>query len=302
MADKKRTVEDWEDIRVFLALARYGSLSGAARALSVNHATVSRRLRSLESTLGEKLVERRPAGYLLTPAGSRVLAAADEMEIAAGTLGRGVSADEPRGLVRINAPPALAQCYLIKRLARLPLRYPGIEIDLATSLRSVSLERRETDIAVRLGRPPDAYLLAREVVHMGYGIYAAAQLRRQIDEGMEPAFITFDQANADILEAVWIARHFPRARVSFRTNHHLGQAIAARTGVGVALLPHYIARTTPGLQLTALQPVPEKRDVWLLTRRRKSNDVAIRVAVDYLSEVFASERELFDSPSGSSMA
>src|SRR6478752_3122939 len=103
MAEQKRTGKipqnrpgtDWEDLRVFLALARHGSLSGAARALSINHATVARRIRALEATLGEKLVDRRPDGYVLTPAGTRTVAAASDMEAAATTLGRGGQDDAP---------------------------------------------------------------------------------------------------------------------------------------------------------------------------------------------------------------
>src|ERR1700744_5003483 len=107
MAEKKRTEPDWQDLRVFLALGRHGSLSAAARTLSVNHATIARRIQSLEATLGEKLVERRPEGYVLTPAGTQALAAASDMETAVQTLGRGGSDGSPRGLVRVNAPPAL---------------------------------------------------------------------------------------------------------------------------------------------------------------------------------------------------
>ncbi|WP_176316196.1 LysR family transcriptional regulator, partial [Burkholderia territorii] len=119
MADQIRPTPDWEDIRVFVALARHGSLSAAARALSVSHATISRRLLSLEQPLGERLVERRPDGYVLTAAGTRTLGSASEMEAAAAQLGRGGTDDSPRGLVRINAPPSLAQHFLIARLATL---------------------------------------------------------------------------------------------------------------------------------------------------------------------------------------
>src|SRR3954468_24030652 len=161
MADKKRTEPDWQDIRVFLALGRHGRLSAAARALSVNHATIARRIRALETTLREKLVERRPDGYVLTPAGTRTLAAASDMESAAETLGKGAVDDTPRGLVRVNASPGLFQGFLLSRLAKLPAQYPGIDIDVATDLRHVSLERREADIAIRLGRPQDGDVIAR---------------------------------------------------------------------------------------------------------------------------------------------
>jgi DNA-binding transcriptional LysR family regulator len=119
MAERKRTEPDWEDARTFLALGRHRSLSAASRALQVNHATVARRIRSLQDRVGEVLFERRLDGYVLTAAGERVLEAAAQMEAAAQTLTRPATGDkgELRGLVRINAPPALAQAFLLPHLA-----------------------------------------------------------------------------------------------------------------------------------------------------------------------------------------
>src|ERR1700761_8138847 len=105
MAEQIRTDIDWADIRVFVALARHGSLSAAARALSVNHATIARPIAALERDMGEKLVERRPDGYALTPAGTNALAAAIAMEAAAASLSRGGLEEGPRGLVRVSATP-----------------------------------------------------------------------------------------------------------------------------------------------------------------------------------------------------
>lgn len=294
MTEKKRTEPDWQDIRVFLALGRYGSLSAAARALSTNHSTISRRLHSLEATLGQKLVERRPEGYVLTAAGLHALAAADAMESAVHTLGRGPADGAARGLVRVNAPPALAQGFLVARLARLPLLHPGIDIDLATDLRSVSLERHVTDIAIRLGRPQDGDVLARPLGRMGYGFYGAPDLCGRIERGEQPVFVGFDEASAYLPEAAWLARHFPRVRTAFRANNHVAQATAAGAGAGIALLPHYIGRAAPGLRACALRLAPPPREIWLLTRGQDRKDLPIRTVIDYLVEVFDDARPLFD--------
>jgi DNA-binding transcriptional LysR family regulator len=295
MADKKRTEPDWQDIRVFLALGRQGSLSAAARTLSVNHATIARRLHSLEMTLGEKLVERRPDGYVLTPAGTQALAAASDMEAAVLTLGRGGGEGLPRGLVRINAPPALSQGFLIGRLAEIPTQYPGLDIELAADLRAVSLERHETDIAVRLGRPQDSDLIARLLVTMGYGFYGTEAVCQRVEDGAEPVFVGFDEVNSYLPEATWLARHFPHARLSFRANNQVTQASAAKCGAGLALLPHYIGRMEQSLHLCALEPLPPSREVWLLTRRQHRKDVPIRTVVEYLTRIFAAERNLFEA-------
>lgn len=294
MAEQKRTRPDWEDVQVFLALSRHGSLSAAARALSVNHATIGRRIRSLEASLRVKLVERRPQGYVLTPAGTRALAAASQMEVAAQALGRSDADDGPTGLVRVNAPPALARAFLTSRLARLPVDYPGLDIDLAAELRVVSLERRETDLAVRLGRPSGGDLLARPLATVGYGFYGTVALCRRLGEGAEPAFVGFGEANAEVPEAAWLSRHFPRARVAFRADDQFAQATAARAGVGLALLPHYIGRSLPGLRLCALGPVPLPRPLTLLMRRSDRNVVPVKIVADYLVHVFSGAHAIFD--------
>lgn len=294
MADKKRTEPDWQDIRTFLALGRYGSLSAAARALSVNHATIARRLRALEATIGEKLVDRRPEGYVLTLAGSRALSVAGDMEAAVQTLGRGGTDNAPRGVVRINAPPGLAQGYLIGPLAELSVEYPGLDIDLATDLRSVSLERHETDIAVRIGRPQDGDILARLLVKIGYGFYATPKLCRHIDAGGDPVFVGFDEMNAYLPEALWLARRYPKARVSFRASNQFAQATAARSGAGIALLPHYIGRKDAKLRLCTLAGAPPAREVWLLTRREDRKSPVIGLAVEHLVKATEADRALFE--------
>src|SRR6185312_1802029 len=119
MAGKNRTSLDWEDVRIFVALARHGSLSAAARAISVTHATISRRIESLQEALGERLIDRRQDGYVLTPAGTRALALATDMETAAATLSRGSSDDGLKGLVRVSVPPTLGQRFPAAELAKL---------------------------------------------------------------------------------------------------------------------------------------------------------------------------------------
>lgn len=295
MAVKKRTEPNWQDLRTFLALGRHGSLSAAARVLGVNHATIARRIQSLEATLGDKLVERRPDGYVLTAAGTRTLGVASDMEAAARNVARGVADETPRSLVRINAPPALAQGFLLRHVATLPGRCPGLDIELATDLRVVSLERHQTDVAVRMVRPRDSDLIATRLAAVAYGYYGTRAGCRRVERGDAPVLIGFDEANAHLPEAIWQAQQHPRMRVAFRASHHVAQADAARAGAGLALLPHYIGRSTPGLQLSGLQPLPPDREVWLVTRRHDRRDPAIRRVVEFLAGVFAEARPLFEA-------
>jgi molybdate transport repressor ModE-like protein len=294
VADQIRTPLDWEDVRVFVALARYGSLSAAARTLSVAHATISRRVQSLEQTFGEKLVERRPDGYVLTPAGTQALAAASEMEAAAAKLIRGGTDDSPRGVVRINAPPSLTQTFLVAPLATLASRHPSLDIDVASDFRAVSLERREADIALRLARPSDGDVIAKFLVTLGFGFYASARWVEQIEAGIPPIFVGFDEANSSLPEAVWLGQHFPRARMAFRGNSQLVQAAAARAGAGIALLPHFIGRQDNALVPCVLEHTAPSRELWLLTRREGRKDLPTRTVAEFLVQLFADERERFE--------
>jgi molybdate transport repressor ModE-like protein len=296
VAERFCTKPDWEDVRFFVALVRHGSLSAAARALLVNHATVARRIRSLEASLGEKLVDRRPGGYILTPAGTRALSLASDMEAAADKFGRTKSKFTPQGLIRINAPPGLARGFLLARLAKLPAQYPGLALDIATNLRSVSLERHETDIAVRIGKLQDSNLITRRLVSLSYGFYASPTVCKRLASGEEPRFIGFDERNSDIPEAVWLTRQFPDAPLAFRASDFVEQAVAARAGAGIALLPHYIAHSEPGLHICKLSPTPSSRDVWLLKRRQDRNDSGIQLVADYIARIFTEDRNLFVAP------
>jgi molybdate transport repressor ModE-like protein len=294
MTDKKRTDPDWQDVRIFLALARHGSLSAAARMLSVNHATVARRLHSLEETLGVKLVERRPDGYVLTHAGTHALEAASDMEQAAQTLARGMQDGTPSGLIRINSSPGLTGGYLALRLPTLAARYPKLDIDLAPALRAVSLERHEADIAIRFDMPRDGDVIARPLVTVGYGFYGTQEACRAATKEGDPVLIGFNEADAYLSMATWMTRHFPRTRVAFRAKDQSLQAMAARSGVGLALIPHYIGRADPALHVCDLGLVPESKDVFLITRRRDRKDTAIRIVSDEIVRMFDEERELFE--------
>lgn len=297
MTDRFRTALDWEDARVFVALARHGSLSATARALGVNHATVARRITALETTLGARLFDRRSDGYGLTAAGMDALEAAEAMEKAAARLARAPREPSLSGLVRISATPSLADGFLVPRLGALAARYPAIDVEIISERRLASLSRREADIALRLGMPGDGAVVARRLVTIGFGYYAAPAHAATLADGAAPVFVGFDAANAHLPEAAFLARHFPRARLAFRANSQFTQAQAAAAGLGVALLPHFIGATLPGLVPVALAPACPARPLVALTRPLQPEDGAVRAVRDALAALFAAEAGLF-APDG----
>jgi DNA-binding transcriptional LysR family regulator len=297
MPERKRTADlDWEDIRYFVALARHGSLSGTARALRVNHATVARRVASLETKLGRALFDRRADGYALTAEGKAVLDEAQVMDEAALSVLRRLDAGtELSGLVRLTAARVLAEGFIIDRLGELHTRYPALDLELISDARVISLARRQADIALRLGLPKDSDLIGRRVAKIAFGFYASPAYRDQLAKGQEPELIGFDDESDFIFEAAWLARQFQATRFVFRTNSQTSQAAAARAGYGVALLPRYLAVNDPRLVKISLgQRLPE-RDVWLLVRRDLAKVPRIRAVADYLAAMFQRERRLLGS-------
>ena len=297
MPERKRTAGlDWEDLRYFVALARHGSLSGTARALRVNHATVARRVASLETKLGRSLFDRRADGYALTADGKAVLDEAQAMDEAALSVLRRLDAGtELSGLVRLTAARVLAEGFIIERLGELHKRYPALDLELISDARVISLARRQADIALRLGSPKDSDLVGRRVAKISFGFYASSAYRDQLAKGKVPELIGYDADSDFIFEAAWLAREYPHMRFVFRTNSQISQAVAARAGYGVALLPRYLAVNDPGLVKVSLgQRIPE-RDVWLLVRRDLANVPRIRAVADYLAAMFQRERRLLQS-------
>jgi DNA-binding transcriptional LysR family regulator len=285
---------DWEDVRIFAALARHGSLSATARALRINHATVARRIAALEDALGIKLFKRSPTGYELTAAGRSALDAADAMESAATALSRLEPERTLTGLVRITATPSLAEAFLIPRLAALHQQHPLLDLEIMAERRQLSLKRHQSDIALRFGRPERGELMGRGVANLAYRFYATPAWRSRIENGAPPRFVGFDEAGAEFPEAVWLARQFENAPLALRCNNQTGQIAAARAGFGIAMLPHFLAADDPALVEVSLSKAPLARELWLLTRPDAQVTKRIRVVANFLLGLIQRERSLFE--------
>ena len=299
MPDRIRTEAlDWDDLRHFVALARHGSLSATARALRVNHATVARRVVSLEATLGRVLFDRRADGYALTAEGRAVLDEAQAMEEAAlGVLRRLDGGTALRGPVRITTTRGLADGFLVRRLGGLHECYPGIDLEVIAELRMMSLARREADVAIRLGRPADSDLAGRSLGHVAYGFFATPGWRARLAAGGPPILVGYDADSDFVPEAGWLAQRFPAARFAFRSNSQQTQAEAARAGLGIALMPRYAVAGDPGLVPVELGALPPPRALWLLVRRDLTQVPRVRAVVDHLTALFRRERPMLEGGS-----
>ena len=171
-------VLDWDDLRFFLAVARRGSLTTAAKDLRVAQSTVGRRLSSLETNLGARLLHRTPDGYTLTLAGHDVLRQAERVEIEALGVERSVGGRDAKleGVVRVTCTETMAAHVLAPCFAALQEIHSGILVELMPNPNVLSLSMREADIAVRLVRSNEHDLVVRRIGLIAFGLYASPDL------------------------------------------------------------------------------------------------------------------------------
>ncbi|WP_341894641.1 LysR family transcriptional regulator [Ferrovibrio terrae] len=279
MALQKRTDDlDWNDLRYVLALARHGSLSATARFLKVNHATVSRRIAALEETLELTLFERRARGYVLTPAAAPVLAAAEQIEaplLRLGRLGDASRGEQISGTVRITCTEGVASHTIAPQLTGLRQRWPALQIEIAVEHRSLSLARREADIAIRWARPKTGELYASRLGAVPYRLF------RNPAAPDRTAVAAFDESLADLPESLWLKKSGLKQMI--RSNSMLPLVAAARAGACAVLLPEYIAGQYPELVAEPGKP-PVTRELWLVLHRDLRNTPRVRAVADYLAD------------------
>ncbi len=285
---------DWGNLRFFLELVRTGSLSAAARRLGVDRNTVARRVAALEEEIGLSLFERGPQGWGRTPAGQELAELAGRVEEDVLALARHVDARDsaPSGTVRLTTAAQLAVNLLVPALPLLKERHPGLVLEIAADQRSFDLTRREADLALRMGRPRDAGLVTRKLSDVGYRFYASrAHLagRRGSVDFANDAFLGFDDSLASTPQERWLARLAPERRVVFRSNSTASLQVAARLGVGVAMLPCYLADPDPGLSRLE-GPEPVDHELWLLVHGDLRRAPRVRAVIEWVDELVEKAR------------
>ncbi|HEX6958683.1 MAG TPA: LysR family transcriptional regulator [Ferrovibrio sp.] len=291
-ASSANAMPSWDDIRFFLELGRQASLSAAARRLKVDHSTVARRVAALERRLGLTLFNRLPRGYALTEDGEKLLASAERMEAEMLTLQRQASGGVAlQGNVRISAPPLFASHFLAPRMIGFLRANQGIRIELAGDPRLVDLNRREADLVLRMVAPTDHNLVARRLGIVGYGLYGArdylAQTRPQ-----DRIFIGYDDSMGHIEQQHWLMRQANGRPLAFVSNDMTSLYQAARAGMGVTVLPHYLGASDPLLRRLATKDPSSERELWLAVHPDLRRAPRIRAVIDYLVALIERERRL----------
>lgn len=286
---------DWDDIRYFLAIYRSGSANGAARALGVQHTTVGRRLVSLEGALGTSLFIRTPEGLSPNPVATGILPLAEAAERSFFAIERQVSSSDGRieGQVRLTTSEAFSS-YIVRHLPALRARYPALTVEIRASNSTLDLGRGEADLAIRMVPTTHPDLICKRVGTAGWSLYAAeAYIARR---GLPPSptelgghdLIGFDDSLAGAPGAVWLKQHGAGAGVPLRGNSIGAIVHAATLGIGLAMVPCYLAAAEPNLRRVT-PDVLSSREIWLVFHPDAARIARVRTVIDFFTQTIGAE-------------
>lgn len=259
---------NWDDLKIFLAVAEAPSMRIAAKNLKVSHSTVSRRIDALESDLGVRLFDRMPDGYRLTQAGDELLPTALTMEESLHTFGRSVAGrdDELKGQVCVTIPDVIVVTYFMTMFADFMAEYPDIQLKVHDSFEVFDLSRREADVAIRFTNSPPEHLIGRKLGNLHQAVYASADYLAEHNPSAPDSkakWIAWGQPDE---RPAWIERSpFPHLGVAGHFNNMMIQYQATKQGVGLGYFSCVLGDADPDL-VRISDPKPTM-DVWLLSHR-----------------------------------
>ena len=281
---------DWDDVRVFLAIARTGTLGAAARQTGQTQPTMGRRLRALEAKVGRTLFQRTSDGFVLTEDGATVLAYAERMEEEALAFARSLAGQERQlsGMLRVSSPDWFGEHVLTPLFPEFLQRYPLVSIELVTESRLLNLARREADLLFRITPFEEADVIQRKLLHMDYALYGPeGGAVPQAGDGTGHALLTMNSSFGSLPDVTWIKRMLPKAHVAFGSNNRGAQARMCAAGGGLAVLPCLLGDRTTGIRRIDLGDAPPGRDVWFGYHRDMRRQGRLRALLDFVIERLA---------------
>ena len=292
---------EWDDIRFFLATAREGTLSGAARILGVDHVTVGRRIGMLEGQLGAKLLNRTPEGFAITPAGQAILRQCESMETAALNLERLAAGHDTRaaGSVRITAPDAISYAFVVPCLVTLRQSHPDLQIDLLPGVRPLDVARREADLAIRISinRPSASGLVCRKLGDVGFTLYASPKYLADRGtpirgKGLRGHDVITYAGWPKGMGARFAGESLEGARTSLRSNDRFVHLKATALGLGISELSCFLGDEHPEVARLWPDQPPMPRPLWLIMHEDLRRAAKIRLVAGALAQAFEKNARL----------
>lgn len=290
----------WDDLRYILAVARAGSVSGAAQSLNVDHTTVSRRVTRAEQLFNAALFDRTRAGYVPTTAGAHVVELAKEMESALIRCEGEVANrnDDLSGAVRIAAPDGLGSLFLAPRLARLCSRHPNLNVLIYPSQLRYSLAEREVDIGISLQKPNSGRLTARRLITYRIRLYASRafvehhQMPQSFEDLQKVPLVGYI-GNLGVTPTVDFLPMLPvKVSAGFTSSNITAQISAVEAGVGIAFLPDFVTEGRENLLPVPLDFVID-REFWLMVHEDNRNVARVQSVAEFIHNEVRACRGIF---------
>jgi DNA-binding transcriptional LysR family regulator len=283
----------WSDVRVFLAIARTGTLGAAARTTGQTQPTMGRRLRALEEALGHVLFQRTSDGFVLTDEGAAVLSYAERMEEEALGFTRALAGQDARltGLLRISSSDWFGVHVLTPVFARFLAKHPDVSLELVTDARRYNLARREADLVFRITPFDEPDVVQRKLMRIDYALYGRRDLKlRSLGDGQGQTLVSMDSAFDQLPDVLWVKRMLPGAKIIFGSNNRDAQAHMCAEGAGLAVLPCPLGDADKRLKRFDLHEAPPGREVWLGYHRDLRRVARLRALLDETMSALGEER------------
>ncbi|MFW8586636.1 LysR family transcriptional regulator [Rhizobium beringeri] len=281
---------EWSDLKLFLAIARFGTLGAAARSLGLTQPTMGRRLRALETSLGQTLFQRTTDGFVLTDEGTAVFAGAERIEEEALAMERVLAGGSGQldGFLRLSSSDWFGAHVLSPVLAEFSQVHPKVVVELLTDSRLLSLSRREADLVFRIQPFTEAEIISRKLIHIEYGLYISRGTPHpEAGDGAGARLVTMDEAFGDMPDVGWLQRLLPRADIVMRSNSRDVQAALCANGAGLAVLPRPLGDSLAAIELVDLGEPPPGRDTWVGYHRDMKRLARLRALLDLVIERLA---------------
>lgn len=287
---------DWDDIKLFLALMRTGTVRAAATRLGVSHSTVARRIDAMEKKLGVRLFDRLPTGYVVTPVGEDMLNVADHVETELEGLERRILGRDHKlaGRIRVTMVDALATNLLMPHLAEFTHKYPEIDLEVEVNYEPVDLDYREADIALRFAQKPPDHLVGRRLLTCATAAYASHDYlaHHDLQNSDTARWIGF---GARTPFPGWVKEStFPNIPAKGQIVSLVVQLEACKAGMGIGMLPCFLGEHEPSLRRVSPASPDPNFELWILSHRDMRTNARIRVFSEFIASAIKSHRVRMD--------
>ncbi|MGJ0204071.1 LysR substrate-binding domain-containing protein [Leucobacter sp. gxy201] len=279
-----------EALMTLLAVARLGRYTAAADALGVNHSTVSRRLSSLEASLGDRVLVRTPGGWEPTQLGLIALRAAEEMEAAMSRLVAHDRPDAVGGLVRIATPDAFGASCVVPVCTALQSTHPDIDFDVLAATQPVRQHRSGVDIEVVVGKPHVHNAIAAHIASYRLALYATpAYLEshgapRSIADLAQHRLIFYVDSALQVDDLDAARKGLPKSLPTISSTSVFAHVAATAASAGIGILPHFLAHEHPSLVPVLPDDYEHRADYWAVARednlRKPAVALCLRALID----------------------